>query len=675
MDKAVGDRVLLTYRAELDGLRAIAVLSVVLYHAGFAWIPGGFVGVDIFFVLSGFLITSILMREIESGEFTYAGFYERRIRRLLPPLVPVLVLSGAAAFFLFETDQFENVTKSLYSTLALSANWYFLSTVGYFDGPGEMTPLLHMWSLSIEEQFYLVFPALLVLVIRRRKDWLSAVCLSLLLVSFIIATYYIYSGQQDKAFYSSHARFWELLVGALLASFQSRINPSKLMSDLLEVGGLALMLTGVFFYTSETLFPGPAALAPVLGTAMIIAANGVGRFVSPLLRVKPIVWVGLISYGLYLWHWPVLVFVKYIYPLADTYLLAGAVIVALLLSAASYYWLEAPVRHKRVLVAQASVFSFGLVSAFLLVVIVSVGLAKPLAEVRLLANEYVKARLYSGERVAILAAIEKEKTHYMKSLNLNYHGALGGYDSSKYSGYTCSFDGGNTPAKVLACLSGQAAERNILVVGDSIGRDTLWSLRRAYPDTNFIMLHQSGCPPAEIFHESKKITCFPRLEQTLRELNEKVSVDGIVLSFGYRPLQWNSIEKSIPLMKDVTSNVVVMGVSPKFKSGISEFVRSLPESTSVPAVIGKKDKAMLVWDFDKFAKDAELLAKRYGVSFVNVSDFFCSHNTCRLWLDGSYEKPLFWDNQHMTDLGITRYAEYLFSRPEVHRLVSAAGLR
>lgn len=228
---------------------------------------------------------------------------------------------------------------------------------------------------------------------------------------------------------------------------------------------------------------------------------------------------------------------------------------------------------------------------------------------------------------------------------------------------------------MLACLSGQAAERNILVVGDSIGRDTLWSLRRAYPDTNFIMLHQSGCPPAEIFHESKKITCFPRLGQTLRELNEKVSVDGIFLSFGYRPRQWNSIEKSIPLMKGVTSNVVVMGVSPKFKSGIGEFVRSLPESASVPAVIGKKDKAMLVWDFDGFEKDAELLAKRYGASFINVGDFFCSRDACRLWLDGSYEKPLFWDNQHMTDLGITRYAEYLFSKPEVHRVVSAAGLR
>lgn len=158
-----------SYRPELDGLRAIAVLSVLLFHAGFTLFPGGFVGVDVFFVLSGFLITSIILNEIHTDTFSFSIFYERRIRRLVPPLIPVLLLSWISAFILFEQPQFIDTTKSLYSTLAIASNWYFFSSVGYFDGPGELTPLLHMWSLSIEEQFYLLFPLLLLLTFKLKK--------------------------------------------------------------------------------------------------------------------------------------------------------------------------------------------------------------------------------------------------------------------------------------------------------------------------------------------------------------------------------------------------------------------------------------------------------------------------------------------------------------------------
>lgn len=664
---------MLTYRAELDGLRAIAVLSVVLYHAGFGWIPGGYVGVDIFFVLSGFLITSILMREIESGKFSYAGFYERRIRRLLPPLIPVLMLSGATAFFLFESDQFESVSKSLYSTLALSANWYFLSTVGYFDGPGEMTPLLHMWSLSIEEQFYLVFPALLVLVIRRRKDSLSVVCLSLLLVSFMIAAYYIYSGQQDKAFYSSHARFWELLVGALLASLQSRIHPSKRVADVLEVGGLALMLAGVFFYTSETLFPGLTALAPVLGTAMIIAANGVGRFVSPFLKVKPVVWVGLISYGLYLWHWPVLVFIKYLYPLANVYIVTMAVAISVALSAITYYWVEGPVRRKRIIRERKAVFAFGVTAVATMFAVAVVGFNSSVGQWRITIEQRVKEVLYDGKRVDALSAIEKEKKYYLTNLNLNYHGGIGLFNLEKHRNYTCSFDVKNTQEKVLDCLAAQSKGTNVLVVGDSIGRDTTWALRRAYPEVNFIMLHHSGCPPAEIHYKNKNATCFPGLESTLKKLADRVKVRGVILSFRYRPKHWWHIKNSIPWMKSLSGNVLLLGVSPMFSNPLDKYIRSLPENVRIPAVIEKSDSAMVGWSYDGLASEARFLAQKYQIRFADVSRFYCARSVCRLWLDDSYQKPLYWDNQHLTDPGISALASYLANHSEVNEAIFTAN--
>ncbi|NER60993.1 acyltransferase [Pseudomonas sp. MAFF212428] len=668
-----GDLSLLAYRPELDGLRAVAVLSVVLFHAGFGPISGGYVGVDIFFVLSGFLISSILIQEITTHQFSFSRFYERRIRRLLPPLVPVLLVTGCAAFVFFDRVPLEGFSKSLYSTLALSANWYFLSSVGYFDGPGESTPLLHMWSLSVEEQFYLFFPIILILIIRKKRTLLPALCAALLVISFAIATYYLYAGKQEIAFYSSLARFWELLVGALLASVQARLNPSRRVADAMEIGGLLLLGVAMFLYTPETLFPGPAALLPTFGTALIIAAHGRGRLVSPVLKWPSIVWVGLISYGLYLWHWPILVFVRYLKPLAGAYELTAAVLISVLLSAASYYWLEAPIRRKKVFSTKRSVFNFGIIATAMLAGMLSLSMIKTVESARLKVNGWVRGVLYDDSRVSALAVIEKEKKYYMGNLNLNYHGGLDEFSLSRFNGYTCSFDGGNTQDRVLGCLVGQAKKDNILVVGDSVGRDTMWALRRAYPNNNFIMIHQSACPPAEFFNKSKGNTCFPQLDDTMQKLAKQVNVNGIVLSFRYRPRHWVHIKNSIPKMRKLVDNIVLVGVNPMFLVTVDKYIKGLPDNVSIPAAIDKGDGKMIGWDFDGIAQEAEQVARKNHIMFADVSRFFCTHSACKLWVDGSYEKPLFWDNQHMTNLGMSSYASYLASKPEIKQVVGDAS--
>lgn len=663
---------MLSYRPELDGLRAIAVLSVVLFHAGVGLVSGGYIGVDIFFVLSGFLITSILIKEISSGRFSFPLFYERRIRRLLPPLVPVLLVTGCAAFVFFDRVPLEGFSKSLYSTLALSANWYFLSSVGYFDGPGESTPLLHMWSLSVEEQFYLFFPIILILIIRKKRTLLPALCAALLVISFAIATYYLYAGKQEIAFYSSLARFWELLVGALLASVQARLNPSRRVADAMEIGGLLLLGVAMFLYTPETLFPGPAALLPTFGTALIIAAHGRGRLVSPVLKLPSIVWIGLISYGLYLWHWPILVFVRYLKPLAGAYELTAAVLISVLLSAASYYWIEAPIRRKKVFSTKRSVFNFGVIATAMLAVILSLSMIKTVESARLKVNGWVRGVLYDDSRVSALAVIEKEKKYYMDNLNLNYHGGLDEFSLSRFNGYTCSFDGGNTQDRVLGCLVEQAKKDNILVVGDSIGRDTMWALRLAYPDHNFLMIHQSACPPAEFLNKRTGGSCFPKLEDTMQKLARKVNINGVVLAFRYRPRLWVRVKDSVPRIKNITNNVVLIGVNPMFLVGIDNYIKGLPENSLLPAGVDKGDSKMIGWSFDDIALEADLVAKKNQILFANVSRFFCTHSSCKLWVDGSYEKPLFWDNQHMTRFGVSDYSRYLSTQPEIKKILGVA---
>ncbi|MBF6616148.1 MAG: acyltransferase [Candidimonas sp.] len=658
-----------TYKPELDGLRAVAVLSVILFHAGLSFIPGGFVGVDIFFVLSGYLITSIILTEIQSNSFSFSTFYERRIRRLAPPLIPVLLVTGVLSFTLFEQKHFYDTINSLASTLAISANWYFHSTVGYFDGPGELTPLLHMWSLAIEEQFYLFFPFILLATVRLKKNptQISVILLSL---SFFYSIYLIYMADIDLAFYGTPGRIWELLIGSALACARTPAPRSKNLADTLEISGATLILASIFLYSSDIVFPGPSALIPTIGTALLIAASGKGRFISPILKSKPLVWIGLISYGLYLWHWPLLVFMRAINPTNSPVLIAAAILGTFAFAIVSYYFLEQPIRQKKVFKTKPAIFKFGLTSLAAVTtfsILAYVPAVKPLQN---LASNNIHTLIYDDAKSAILSRIETEKKRYHSELNLNFHGGSSDFILSKYAGYTCSFDGNNTQERVILCLTKQAKQNNVLVIGDSIGRDTTHALRRAFPSINFIMLHHSGCPPTEMLHRSKKITCFPNLESTLSEVAKNIKVNGIILNFSYRQQDWPSVNDSIPLMKRITKNVVMLGVTPALGRSIDQQVKALPREASVPINIYRNDRKLLPIDYLKLTEHAQKLAVDAGIMFADVGPFFCNDKYCKLWLNNSYDKPIFWDNQHITHEAMTYYGQYLSGLPQIQEVVS-----
>ena len=661
------------YKPELDGLRAVAVVCVLLFHGGFEALEGGFVGVDIFFVLSGYLITSILLKEIRSGEFSYSGFYERRIRRLVPPVIPVLLFTGFASGVLLASQQFESMIKSTLSALGMVSNWFFLSSVDYFDGPGETTPLLHTWSLSIEEQFYLLFPVMLVVALRRFPRYVVACCVTLLLTSLLLSVWLVNSGHIDNAFYASPARFWELLVGSLLATLGWGKVCSRAKANLREVAGAALIGLAVFTYSPATLFPGLSALLPTLGAAMIITAAGKGTLVSPILKLKPVVWVGLISYALYLWHWPFLVFLRIIEPNASWALICAVLMLSVLCAALSRWFIELPVRSRRILKGRRTVFAFGVVFA-VSVLAVTLSLMTPLAEKKRSRLASLVASTIYGERAAALEVIEREAVYYKSQLNLNFNGENSFSDLEPHQ-FTCSYDKNNSSSRLLECFERQAQGDVVLVMGDSIGRDTWHALRRAYPENRFVMLHQSSCPPGDAIHvENLKLRCFPNLAEILDSISERLNVKAVILSYRYRPVDWKHIEPTLRLLRQMTDNVALFGVSPVYDQEISESIKKLPPQAPVPRRVGKTDQTMVPWDYDLLAANAKKMADTYGAVFIDVRPFFCDAKSCSLWLDNSLKLPLFWDEQHLSDPAITKFGKYLSRLQELQEFFMQAKL-
>lgn len=648
----------IAYRPEIDGLRAVAVLSVLLYHAFPQLLPGGFVGVDIFFVISGFLITSIILEEQASGQFSFARFYERRARRLLPPLAPVLIATVLLCFLFQSKEQLPSFADSIGANAIFMSNWYFLSKISYFDGPGAYTPLLHTWSLSVEEQFYFVFPTILLIALKINGRWLRYVCFGLLAASFSYASYLIWNASVDVAFYDAAARFWELLVGASLAI----IKPgqfSRRQALALGLVGLAAIFVALFSYHHEIPFPGPSAALPVLGTALVILSSNSVGVVQRVLSARPLVGIGLISYALYLWHWPLLVALRLINPNPGPAWVVGVLLVAGLFACGSFWLIERPVRMKRTLRTRHSVWIF---SFMLLTVMYGTNLAQKTPRIQRIqqaVREDVEQALYPKEKVALLKRLEVAKKQYMKTLNLNFNGKSAAYSAATHAGWTCSYDKSNSVDRLVHCLIAQAGKENtILVMGDSIGRDTLHALRIAFPRQQYIMLHASGCPPG-------KPTCFRDLPEILSRIKASITVKAVFMNFRYRPVDYLNVERGIDAAKGLTPNVFLFGISPMFTQSMPDYIKSL-KSRQMPPMAISADTGMIRWDYGRLLDAARNIAKKHEAVFVNVFPFFCpQRDTCRLWVDDRYGRPIFWDNQHLTPEGIRSFAEYLRRLPEL----------
>ncbi|AZR42383.1 acyltransferase family protein [Marinobacter salarius] len=295
------------YRREIDGLRAVAVVPVILFHAGFTWFSGGYVGVDVFFVISGYLITSILLKDLLSGHFSIVTFYERRARRILPALTLVLLCTIPFAWLWFLPSQFQEFSKAVAATSLFASNILFWRDSDYFAPAAEENPLLHTWSLAVEEQFYIIFPIFLFLIWRCGKQVTLYGLIGLSILSLALSEYG-WRNHPSANFYLLITRAWELGVGAICALYllENQVKSNSYLSFL----GLMLILFSVVYYDASTPFPSLYALVPVIGTALIIIFSGSKTIISRMLSLKLFVGIGLISYSAYLWHQPLFAFAR-----------------------------------------------------------------------------------------------------------------------------------------------------------------------------------------------------------------------------------------------------------------------------------------------------------------------------------------------------------------------------
>ncbi|HHS0405910.1 TPA: acyltransferase family protein [Haemophilus influenzae] len=366
------------YRPEIDGLRAIAVISVIIYHLNENWLSGGFLGVDIFFVISGFLITGIIITEIQQNSFSLKQFYTRRIKRIYPAFITVMALVSFIASVIFIYNDFNKLRKTIELAIAFLSNFYLGLTQGYFDLSANENPVLHIWSLAVEEQYYLIFPLILILAYKKFREIKVLFIITLILffillaTSFIPANFYKEVLHQPNIYYLSNLRFPELLVGSLLAIYHNlsnKVQLSKQVNNILAILSTLLLFSCLFLMNNNIAFiPGITLILPCIFTALIIHTTSQNNIVKLCLSNKAIVFIGKISYSLYLYHWIFIAFAYYITgeKQINNQSIARVIVLTIIFSVLSYYLIEQPIRKSKLNFKQSFLYIYFIPSLLLL---------------------------------------------------------------------------------------------------------------------------------------------------------------------------------------------------------------------------------------------------------------------------------------------------------------------
>ena len=497
--------IMFRYRPEIDGLRAIAIIPVIFFHAGFENFQGGFIGVDVFFVISGYLISSIIFRELSAGRFTLKNFYERRARRIIPALFLVLIVSFPMALLWMPPVDMLDFSQSLVAIPLFVANFLFYSESGYFDSIMEVKPLFHTWSLAVEEQFYVLFPLLIIFLWKYKANVIIGITLIIFIASLIAAELFSHSDRM-LAFFMLPTRAWELLLGFGVAfiEFHNATPLNKLFfKNLLSLFGLTLIVYSVFYFNENTLIPGVYALIPTVGTALIIMFSQ-DTHVGRLIGNRYFVGIGLLSYSAYLWHQPLFAFVR-IYRFGDTKfgMFASAILITFILAFLTWKFVEKPFRDKSILNLRTVTLSFVISGLF----IVSIGLFGVLSNGF---ESLYKSRLTETERIFFNNAKEISELRNNKSVN-NFPECFIKYSESDefYQKFNNCFDK-NGPAVVL--------------MGDS----HMGNVKRALSKTqkyNFIVsVSGHHCHPYHYYDENNISTCdFDNIHKFIKAQKLKIS--------------------------------------------------------------------------------------------------------------------------------------------------------
>lgn len=607
------------YRPDIDGLRAIAVLLVLNFHAFPDAVRGGFVGVDVFFVISGFLITGIITRELEAGRFSLVAFYNRRIRRIFPALIMVLAATLALGWFWMLPEAFAQLGSDSFASAAFLANIALLLQSGYFDIESVKKPLLHLWSLGIEEQFYLFWPLLLMLAARLR---ISVIAMAAVLgfASFLLNVALIGSNPV-ATFYLPFTRAFELLAGAVLACGWSKVDQSDAASNWRAGIGMALIAASVALLDSHRAFPGWWAVLPVAGTVLLLSAPAawLSRIV---LASRPLVWIGLISYPLYLWHWPLLVFGETIKFRPLTLLERELILFASgLLAGATYRFVELPFRLGRP--SQRKM----------------VGLGAGMALIALAGMAVVWGRGFEFRLPPEIRAMASVRT-----------------ESFKWRFHECLLDLGKETDFANTCVEGDRRPL-VLIWGDSTAGALLPGLRKAQQTRNFgiAQLTSSSCIPA-LGADIAGVPNCRAINDRVFALIRQIKPDVVVLH-GTWEKHLDSVARTVTALKETGTRVVVLGGVPWWRRGLpSEVLRYFMLHR---ALIPEHSPAS-----PPTAYDAVMRARLepLGAEFISASDVLCNAQGCLTRIGDAASDLTASDQVHLTEKGSVYLIEAIIDR-------------
>lgn len=659
---------MLAYRKEIDGLRAIAVLSVIFFHAGFETFKGGFVGVDVFFVISGYLITSIILKEKAEGTFTLRRFYERRARRILPALFFVIFCTIPFAYLWLFPKDLQNFSFSVVSALLFCANLYFSQFNGYFTQHSDLMPMLHTWSLSVEEQYYFIFPLIIMGMWRAGiKSILVIVCL-LAVISFV-ATYCYAQLHPNEAFYFLPWRAWEILIGALVAinsNLSTRDNSHKkyayFLCECMSVFGVLAIFFSIFVFDSYTNFIGKWGLVPVLGTSILLQFCSPNTFVFKVLSCNVLSGIGLISYSMYLWHQPIFAFarIRSLHSLSNTEYVV-LIFIVILCAYGSWLNVEKPFRNKNVITGKKLRILSTRVTLVFVIFFTTIGMSA--------------FPFRFSQDVLNVVNVQKEWDQQNKN--------------------PCGVTISSTQNGNVSCMRGNNIHPIAALIGDSHANALSHELQRAFTShsLSFQQMTHFSCPLLKGSHQKDPMRkhmygCEEAINDFNAEVKNKTDVKNIIIS-----VRWSAyisgqgfdnneggIESKKPVSIDVYDESNVLSREERFIHGFDNLIHNyvstgkkvfviypIPEAGwDVPSQIAKTmlyDKesdlrygvttsytrylerhAAILKLFEKFAQDPNVIP-------IRLDKIFCNSfvkNRCITMLNG---QVLYTDSHHLSNAG------------------------
>ncbi|WP_337269470.1 acyltransferase family protein [Oryzifoliimicrobium ureilyticus] len=619
------------YRSDIDGLRSVAVIPVILFHASVPGFSGGFIGVDIFFVISGYLITTIIDQDLTRDQFSIARFYERRFRRILPALLFVLVLTTISAWIIFLPSFLRDYNASLVSVGTFTSNIYFWRNSGYFDNSANLRPLLHTWSLAVEEQFYIGMPILMMITKRMGQSSRLALFAVIATLSFGLSVYAT-SVAPTANFFLLPTRSWELLVGAILALTVNGDRLSSVARNVLGIAGLCITALCVGFYSEATPFPGLAAMPPCIGAALLILSGRSQKALSArLLSLRPLVFIGKISYSLYLMHWPVTVFLRYL-TLEEPTLGDAAFIVlfGMVLAIISWRYVERPFRlpHRT---SRSSITNATAVLAMILV-----------AAFGYTADKYAGGS--DGFSRFQASMFDRGK---IDDVAVPVGNPVENNDHSWRNG-TCFFEDDNSfenwdPQKCILAANG---EPKTLLWGDSYAAHYAPGImaNAGHVEGTIYQYTQAGCPPVLSYYSYARPRCRDFNANAI-QLLQRFNISTVILSGRWTDLQLrglDGVQQTIDTLRQRNIRVIVIGQSPVFVTNVDviAFRKALPTDMTAS------------WK-TVIQPDLNLKLRRlvHGADFIDPIALDCSNDICPYMVD---QKLLYFDTGHFSNFGSRR---------------------